>query len=195
MVTPARGDHPSVPLNAAGNALANNWDPAKDEAAGEQCRSYGAAGVMRLPGSIRISWADDDTLKVETEAGSQTRLFYFKDPKTSGGDWQGRSQAKWETRNTRAGTGGPNFGGGGGEVINTPPIVLGGGLEVVTTILKLGYLRKNGVPYSDKTVLTEYYDRVDEPNGESWLVVKAIVDDPDYLMQEFITSSHFKRQN
>src|SRR5881628_2352037 len=77
MVTPARGDHPSVPLNAAGNALANTWDSAKDEAAGEQCRAYGAAGVMRLPGRIHITWQDDTTLKVETEAGTQTRLLRF----------------------------------------------------------------------------------------------------------------------
>src|SRR5215467_10578198 len=77
MVTPARGDHPSVPLNAAGNALANNWDPAKDEAGGEQCRAYGAAGVMRLPGRIHVTWQDDTTLKIETEEGTQTRLLKF----------------------------------------------------------------------------------------------------------------------
>src|SRR5262249_4125672 len=70
MVTPARGDHPSVPLNAAGNAAANSWDPAKDEASGEQCRAYGAAGVMRAPGRIHITWGDDATLKIDTEAGT-----------------------------------------------------------------------------------------------------------------------------
>jgi len=67
MVTAARGDHPSVPLNAVGNALANQWDPAKDESAGEQCKAYGAAGVMRLPGRIHITWQDDTTLKIEIE--------------------------------------------------------------------------------------------------------------------------------
>ena len=77
MVTPARGDHPSVPLNAAGNALANSWDPAKDDAGGEQCRAYGAAGVMRLPGRIHVTWQDDATLKIETEEGTQTRLLKF----------------------------------------------------------------------------------------------------------------------
>src|SRR5205814_2789664 len=77
MITPARGDHPSIPLNADGNRVADAWDPAKDEAAGEQCRAYGAAGVMRMPGRIHITWADDNTLKVETEAGTQTRLLRF----------------------------------------------------------------------------------------------------------------------
>ena len=194
MILPKKGDFGGVPVSSAGRKMANSWDPSKDEAAGEQCRSYGAAGVMRIPGRIRISWADAETLKIETEAGTQTRLFYFKDPKTSGGDWQGRSQATWETRNTRAGTGGPNFGGGGGEIVNRT-IALSGGLDVVTTNLKPGYLRKNGVPYSDKTVLTEYYDRTEEPNGDSWLVVQTIVDDPVYLDEQFITSSHFKKQN
>jgi len=194
MILPKKGDYGGVPISPAGRKIAESWDPAKDEADGEQCKTYGAAGVMRIPGRIRISWADEDTLKIETEAGTQTRLFYFKDPKTAGGDWQGKSQAVWETRNTRAGTGGPNFGGGTGEAVNRP-VALSGSLQIVTTNLKPGYLRKNGVPYSDKAVLTEYYDRVNEPNGESWLVVKTIVDDPLYLNQQFITSTHFKKEN
>ena len=77
MVTPKKGDHPSVPLNAEGVRVADAWDPAKDEAAGEQCRAYGAAGVMRAPGRLHITWQDDNTLKIETEAGTQTRLLRF----------------------------------------------------------------------------------------------------------------------
>ena len=178
MVTPAKGDYASVPLNADGRKMADTWDPAKDEAAGNQCKSYGAAAVMRVPGRVRISWADDETMKVETDAGTQTRMFYFKDPKSPGGDLQGQSQASWDI--IGGGRGGP---------------VRGGSLKVVTTKLKAGYLRKNGVPYSDKTVLTEYYDRTNEPNGDSWLVVTTVVDDPTYLNQPFITSTHFKKQN
>ena len=70
----------------------------------------------------------------------------------------------------------------------------GAGLRVTTTRLKAGYLRKNGVPYSANAVLTEYYDRVNEGNGDSWLIVKTIVDDSAYLTTPFITSTHFKRQ-
>jgi hypothetical protein len=66
---------------------------------------------------------------------------------------------------------------------------------VVTTKMKAGYLRKNGVPYSDKAVLTEYFDRTAEPNGDSWLVVTTIVEDPMYLTQPFITSTHFRKEN
>src|SRR5580700_10529439 len=50
MVTPAKGDYASVPLNAEARKIADAWDPAKDEAAGEACKSYGAAGLMRVPG-------------------------------------------------------------------------------------------------------------------------------------------------
>jgi len=177
MITPAKGDYASVPINAAGRKLADSWDPAKDEASGEACKAYGAAGVMRLPGRVRISWADDETLKLETDAGTQTRLFYFKEPKSQGGDWQGVSQASWET--VAAGRGQPN------------PT---GALKVVTSKMRPGYLRKNGVPYSDKAVLTEYFDRTKEPNGDSWLVVTTVVDDPAYLNQSFIISSHFRKE-
>src|SRR5215475_11861388 len=81
MVTPEPGDYASVPVNTVGRKIADNWDPAKDEAAGDQCKAYGVAAIMRVPGRIRISWADDDTLKIDTDAGKQTRMLYFKEPK------------------------------------------------------------------------------------------------------------------
>jgi hypothetical protein len=177
MITPAKGDYSSVPINSAGRKLADSWDPARDEASGEACKSYGAPAVMRVPGRIRISWADDDTLKIETDAGMQTRLFHFKQPKAEGGGWQGASQASWES--VGGGRGGPK---------------LTDSLKVVTAKMRAGYLRKNGVPYSDRAVLTEYYDRTKEASGDSWLVVTTIVDDPTYLTQSFITSTHFRKE-
>ena len=68
MITPPKGDYASVPLNAAGRQLADRWDAAADVAAGEQCRAFGAGGVMRLPTRVKISWADDETLKLTTDA-------------------------------------------------------------------------------------------------------------------------------
>jgi hypothetical protein len=65
---------------------------------------------------------------------------------------------------------------------------------VVTTHLKPGYLRKNGVPYSANTVVTEYFDAIKEPDGEQYLVVKTLVDDTQYLQGQFITSTHFKKE-
>jgi hypothetical protein len=57
-----------------------------------------------------------------------------------------------------------------------------------------GWLRRNGVPYSEDTVLTEYFDRFAAPNGDEWLMVTTIVEDPKYLSARFITSSHFRRE-
>jgi hypothetical protein len=181
MVTPARGDHPSVPLNGAGNALANQWDPAKDEAAGDRCKAYGAAGVMRLPGRIHVTWQDDTTLKIETEEGTQARLLHFgAQPADAAGSLMGEAAAQWEMAGARGGRGG-----------GARP--MGGDLKVVTTKMKPGYLQKNGVPYGANAVLTEYFNRTSEPNGDSWLVLTSIVDDPQYLTGPFIRSTHYKR--
>ncbi len=186
MMVPGKGDYAGVPLNPAGRKLADAWDPAKDEAEGNSCRPFGPPGVMRAPGRIRISWADDDTMKLESDAGTQTRMFYFKDPKSTGGDWQGVSQASWEAL-TAPRPGGGNYVGRGGSLPT-------GALKVVTTDMKPGYLRLNGVPYSAKAVLTEYFDRTHEANGDSWLIDTAIVEDPMYLNQPFITSAHFRKE-
>src|SRR3989442_4253132 len=97
MVTPRKGDYTRVPITPAARKIADGWDPAKDEAAGEQCRGYGAPGVMRLPGRLRVSWQDDQTLKMEVEAGNQTRLFHFAAaPAASEPTWQGQSAAQWQ---------------------------------------------------------------------------------------------------
>jgi hypothetical protein len=177
MVTPKKGDYTSVPLKAEGRKLADAWDPTKDEASGDQCKAYGAPALMRIPGRLHITWQDESTLKVETDAGTQTRLFHFSPAGAgSGGDWQGVSIANWEI------------------VAGARAPIPGAGMKVTTTRFKPGYLRKNGVPYSANALLTEYYDRVNEGNGDSWLIVKTIVEDPAYLNVPFITSTHFKKQ-
>ena len=183
MVTPKKADHPSVPLNAEGVRIADAWDPAKDEAAGEQCKAYGAAGVMRAPGRLHITWQDDNTLKIETEAGTQTRLLGFGPAQAAASGsapaWQGESVAEWE------------FAGGrrGGREGAAPS----GDLKVVTTRMRPGYLQKNGVPYSANAVLTEYFARTVEANGDSWLILTAVVEDPQYLTGRFVRSTHYKR--
>ncbi len=200
MITPPKGDYASVPLNAAARAVADKWDPAKDEAEGNACKSYGAANIMRVPGRLHISWQDDQTLKIETDAGQQTRLLHFSGTPSGEPSWQGYSAAEWEFAGGRGGApGGGRGGGGGGRGAGgpgaaAPPAPRGGSLKVVTTRLKEGYLRKNGVPYSDGTVVTEYFDRHDESDGSNWFTVTTIVDDPKYLAQNFITSTHFKKE-
>ena len=177
MVTPPKGDYASVPMTAAARKVADAWDPKRDTAAGEACRAYGAAAIMRVPGRIHITWENDTTLRIDTEAGTQTRLFRFADAAAAGAaSWQGHSKAQWQISGGRRGA---------------PPA--GGSLRVVTTGLRPGYLRKNGVPYSANAVVSEYYNRTNEPNGDSWLVVTTVVDDPMYLNGRFVTSSHFKK--
>ncbi|MEQ1883468.1 MAG: hypothetical protein ABL967_00275 [Bryobacteraceae bacterium] len=190
MFTPPKGDYTSVPLNAAGKAAADAWDPAKDEAAGEQCKSYAAPSLLRIPGRIHITWADDNTLKVETDAGQQTRLLHFGDWKSAGGapTYLGESLAQWdETGALRAGrailVAGKEVGGRSR-----------GTMKVSTTRMRPGYLRKNGVPYSANATLTEYFDPTTEANGDQWLWITTIVDDRQYLNTPFITSVHFKKQ-
>jgi len=182
MRTPPKGDYASVPLTAEGTKVADSWDPARDTAAGEQCRSYGAPAIMRVPGRIRISWENDTTLKVETEAGTQTRLFYFgAAPAGASPGWQGTSAATWIV----AGGGGGRRGGGAGA--------RNGSLRVITTNARPGYIRKNGVPYSANARVTETFNRLNEPNGDSWLVVTTLIEDPQYLNTRFQVSSHFKK--
>jgi hypothetical protein len=134
---------------------------------------------MRLPGRLHITWQDERTLKVETDAGTQTRLLRFAGGAAAGGaerNWQGNSAAAWDA--VQGGDGAPRW----------------GSLRVVTTQLRPGYLRKNGVPYSENTVVTEYFDVQSGPNGSTWITITTIVNDPKYLTQEFITSTDFRKE-
>lgn len=175
MMTPAKGDFPSIPLNPEGVKAANEWDPAKDEAAGNQCKAYGAGAIMRVPGRLHIDWQDDNTLRVEMDNGMQTRLFHFGGAPSAEASWQGDSHGQWEFAGGRA----PGR---------------GGDLKVVTTHSKPGYLQKNGVPYSSNAVITEHFDLTNEPDGTSWLIVTTLVDDPRYLTRPFQRSTHFRKQ-
>ena len=69
-----------------------------------------------------------------------------------------------------------------------------GSLKVTTSHLKAGYLRKNGVPFSENAVLTEYYDMLKEHTGDVMMVVTTVVNDPMYLREPFIVTTHFKKQ-
>jgi hypothetical protein len=176
MVTPAPGDYQGVPMTAAAVKIADAWDPAKEEASGDQCKSYGAPAILRVPGNLHLTWQDDQTLKMETDAGKQTRTFHFGNWKAPEGPatLQGDSVAQWEVQRA------------GGQAVN-------GTMKVTTNHLKAGYLRKNGVPYSENTSLTEYYDLVKERNGDTLMVVTSVVTDPMYLREPFIISTHFKK--
>ena len=176
-----KGDVGGIPVNAAGRRVAAAWDPDKDAASGEACKAYGAGGILRMPGRIHITY-DGDDLKLETDAGSQTRWFSFGKPRGQAGDWQGVSAASWD-RQTPA-IRGFTLGGSVG----------GGSLKVVTTKARPGYLARNGVPYGADAVFTEYYDRLEVPGGDTLLVVSVEVTDPEYLTTPYWYSVHFKKQ-
>jgi hypothetical protein len=180
MVTPPKGDFTSIPLSDEGRRVAGLWDPATDGS----CQAFGAAGLMRMPTRLHITWDGDDVLKVESDAGQQTRQLQFA-PKGQPGapSLQGFSVAQWEPIGNPLQT----VGGRGGGPVPTA-------LKVVTTNLSEGWLRRNGIAYSTQTTLTEYWDRVQFPNGDAWLTVSQYVNDPKYLTGEYTTSMHFKRE-
>jgi hypothetical protein len=183
MVTPAKGEYRRIPSSRAALPLINAWDPAADERAGNQCKSYGAGGIMSVPGRLHITWQDADTLRIDTDAGTQTRLFHFSpragastSSTSSSGpprSWQGESTATWE----------PAPGPDGG-----------GSLRVVTSNLRAGYLRKNGVPYSEQATVTEHFDIAPLADEGRLLLVTTIVDDPVYLTGPYVVSPHFKKE-
>lgn len=186
MVTPTKGDFAGLPITRAAIEVANNWDPAKDDAAGLQCKSYGAAAIMLRPGRLRIGWQDDRTLKLETDAGTQTRILQFGNAAGANApSWQGTSVAEWVTP--------PRF----RRVPGGPPAsgpAPGGSLKVVTTGMRPGYLRKNGVPYSENAVLTEHFDIIGPPGVGRLLIVTITVEDPMYLEEPYIAVAQFKAE-
>ncbi len=189
MVTPIKGDFASIPISPEGRARGDAWDPAADEAAGLQCKSYGAPALLRIPGRLHITWADDNTLQIDADQGMQSRRLHFRGTEPKGGErsWQGISVANWEgpqrgPQSMQTGLGAVRVGRQGRS------------LEVETTNLREGYLRKNGAPYSENTVLKEFFDLAEEPNGDTWFVVTTIVEDPENLTEPFVTSTNFKKE-
>ena len=176
MVTPAKGEYRRIPASSAAVPIINAWDPIADQKAGNQCKSYGAAAIMSVPGRLHITWQDADTLRIDTDAGTQTRLLRFTARALSSQSrpsWQGESSARWER-------------------VAAPD--RGGSLRVVTTNMLSGYLRKNGVPYSERATVTEHFDVSPLPDGGALLLVTSIVEDPVYLNGPYVVSPHFKKE-
>ena len=200
MLVPDKGDYVKIPLNPEGRKIAGAWDPAKDKASGNECKSYGAAALLQVPGRLHIYWQDDNTLRMDTDSGTQTRLFHFDGAPPRGNDaptWQGYSTADWggdEPRDRRDGQGGPVQDPEGRLVVANAQRKEPDFLRVVTTRMRPGYLQKNGVPYSGNALLEEYFDTFSDPYTHStWLAVTTVVTDPQYLIEPLITHAHFKK--
>jgi hypothetical protein len=142
---------------------------------------------MRLPSRVHITWQDDRTLKVDIDTGMQTRLFHFGRGEPQGArSWQGWSTASWQFSGTT-------------EQFYPGPTSLGqikraGSLRVDTNNLRAGYLRKNGVPFSENAFMTEYYNLIVENDGNQYLVIQTFVADPRYLTAHFVRTMQFKRE-
>jgi hypothetical protein len=188
MVVPGRGEYQGIPLNVAGKERADAWDPKRDEAMGKQCGAYGAGVIMLIPGRLRIDWTDDDTLRVQTDAGTQTRLLRFRaDAKSApaAASWQGDSRASWMLHVTR---GTPGAAPTGNEAAF-------GSLRVATDHMLAGLIRKNGVAYSERSELTEYWDLHQDPvDKRDYLIVTASLHDPELLRANYNYVATFVRE-
>ena len=188
MTPPVKGDYTTIEqvMTPAARKVADSWQPSMEG----RCEAYGVGGVMRIPGRLRISWQDDLTLKIETNAGAQTRLLRFAPGPAPAGQrtLQGHSVAEWLR--------------GGGQQDAFLNRGVGpaagarrwGGLKVTTTGMRAGWLRPNGVPYGERATVTEHFTRFTHPVAGDWFVVTTVVEDPQYLTQPFITSTNFKKE-
>jgi hypothetical protein len=190
-VSPQKGDIPYLPLNNEARQIANAWDPTRDEAEGKQCKAYGAVGVMQRPGRLHITWENPNTLKVEADAGTQTRLLRFGAAAADKGpaSWQGYSAAEWQLPGGPRGRRGAPAPGSADLLGQPRPATL----KVVTTNMLPGYIRKNGVPYSGNAVLTEYFNRLTGQQNDVYMSVTAMVEDATYLTQPFLRTYTFKK--
>ena len=120
-----------------------------------------------MPGRFHITWADDKTLKIETDAGQQTRLLKFAPAAPAGPpSRQGNSVAQWERK----------------------------ALRVDTSNLLPGYVQYNGVPFSANTRMYEYFDVITEPGGVIWLIDDSVITDPTYHVRSIKRSTHLRKQ-
>ena len=205
MLNAPKGDYYSIPLNEEGKRIADTWDAAKDVAEGKQCMAYGAPNIMRQPARLHISWVNPRALKIEIDAGKQSRLFPFEPASLPGEPtMQGSSVATWQTpqsiraANSKISAQDPNTPGFAAASMASPPAPpdtrrLGGTLKVVTTHIKPGYIRNNGVPFSANAVLTEYYD-LHTRDGVEYLVQMQVLEDPRYLDAPWVVSNHYRRE-
>ena len=149
-------------LNTEGLRVANAADPAHED----PCKAYGAAGIMRVPGRLHIRWEDDRTLRIDADAGTQTRFLRFDASQPPAvATRQGHSIAAWERRD----------------------------LKIVTTRMLPGYYFKHGVPYSEDAVMTEYAALLKDKDAD-YLFLTTSVTDPQYLNGTYDRTLTFKRE-
>ncbi len=165
---PDLGDYAGIPISDAARLRAESWDASIQSLPEWQCRPHSADYIWRGPSNLRIS-KEVDPVSREIVAfhaewlRSVDRAIYLDGrphpPEDALHTWSGFSTAKWD-----------------GEM-----------LTVTVTHLKEGYLRRNGLPRSDKATLTEHWIR----NGD-FLTVLEIIRDPVYLTEPLLRSTDYE---
>jgi hypothetical protein len=187
MIVPGHGDYAGIPMNAKAKQFADAWQPSADVAAGKQCEAYGAPALMQDPERLHIVWQDDQTLRVDTDEGMQTRLLHFGPAASSSAasqpSLQGDSRARWAVS----------------AVANSlnratePGAQLFGSLVVNTGHLMPGLLRKNGIPYGAGAKLSEYW-KLHGMGARQWLLISSKLTDPEYLAGPYVFDSIFQKE-
>jgi hypothetical protein len=142
----AEGDYGRVPLSPRDARWPTVGIRQADKGSGQRVQGRLAPPTScACPGACHITWQDDATLKVEADAGTQTRTLRFASP-------AGRA-----SRARRA------------LVAGQPPLQRGTPPPNRSTSsprnLRAGYLRFNGVPYSENATLTKDFDVAPLPAG------------------------------
>src|ERR1700682_3329406 len=165
---PDIGDYLGIPLNDAARLRADSWDASILTLPEWQCRPHPADYGTRGPANLRV-WKDVDpatqqvmSYHTHVQWQAQERTIWMDDRPHPAEDaphtWQGFSTGKWE----------------------------GNQLTVITTHLKESYVRRNGVPRSDRAILIEHWIR----HGD-YLTLVSIIDDPVYLAEPFIRTTNW----
>jgi glyoxylase-like metal-dependent hydrolase (beta-lactamase superfamily II) len=165
---PELGDYLGIPISEAARERADTWDASIQTLPEWQCRPHSADYIWRGPSNLRISKEVDPVSREITAFHAEwlrsvDRAIYLDGrphpPADALHTWAGFSTAKWD----------------------------GDMLTVTVTHLKEGYLRRNGLPRSDKATLTEHWIR----NGDL-LTVMTIVNDPVYLTEPFVRTTDYE---
>jgi hypothetical protein len=163
---PEIGDYVGLPVNDAARLRADSWDAAKWTIPERQCEPHPADYAPRGPASLRIGRTVDPISQdvVSWDLTIMWSLSYrnvYMDgrPRPSQyalHSWQGFSTGEWE----------------------------GDMLKVTTTHLKEGWVRRNGLPRSDRATVIEYFIR-----NEDYLTLATVVVDPVYLTEPLVRTS------
>ena len=164
---PDIADFTGLPLTKQAAALAMNWHASLVNVPERQC--------LQLPMEYTNRWSNTRIWK-DVDSQSQELLAYRLRKA-----WGGMDRTIYMAKQPRPPRGAVHtFAGFSlGEID-------GEKLKVVTTHLKEGYSRRNGVPRSDRATITEHFIR----HGNV-LTISTIIEDPVYLTEPLVVSTSY----